>query len=185
MTRNRHSPNNVECVRLAQMRSNIYKFSIGLALVAGMSSCSPQSKSTIGQGSGETTPPDTTVEPQKPDTTKTPPIPWEIYINKFTISPTNGCILRYVTGLRNPNGKASSSSSCGDSGGPIYEAKIEVPDDEENHYSITITHPAGEGRLSFTRDVIFTGEEIEFYRDANWRIGIRAESQPRHSQPEQ
>ncbi|NOY00152.1 MAG: hypothetical protein GXP30_10520 [Verrucomicrobia bacterium] len=166
------------------MRLALTPLIIGFVVLTAALSCSPQSQQSTEQNSIDTKLPNSSVEPQNPDTEKSPPIPWEIYINKYTNSPTNGCILRYVTGLRNLNGKASSSASCGDTGGPIYETKIEVPDDEENHYSITVTHPVGEGRASFTRDVIFTGEDIEFYRDSNWRIGMRAESQPQHSQPE-
>jgi len=154
------------------------RFIIGLALAIAMTACSRQSPVANEQDLAELSIPETTVAEKKAaPSTKAPPLAWEIYINKYAISPTNGCISRSGKGPRDPNSAVTSqTTTCGDTGGPLYEVKVEIPDEKENHYSISITHPIDGGRMTFTRDVIFKGEEIEFYRDDKWRIGIRSDS---------
>lgn len=96
----------------------------------------------------------------------------EVYVNQHTISPTNGSTLRpNFTGPSN----TYVSTSTNQKDKPPYSAKVSYigTKDGVDHYSVTIGYPVGEEMRSETKDIFYSGAEIEIFRDAEYRIGIR------------
>ena len=105
----------------------------------------------------------------------------DVYVNQFTLSPTNGSILR-------PNFTGPSitnvSTSTNQKDKPPYGAKISYigTKDGIDHYLVVITYPVGEEMKSETKEIFYRGSDIEIFRDSEYRIGIRPSTEKRTEQ---
>ena len=122
-------------------------------------------------------------DPSTPDTSS---LEWvqprhprfEVYINQYSLSPTQGVIGRPNFEAWSPNVQDIHTFSTNQEGEPPYAAKIEykgtAPDGD--HYLITISHPAQNNMETIALSKIYNGAEIELFKDDEYRIGIRPRS---------
>lgn len=99
----------------------------------------------------------------------------EVYLNKYKMSPTIGAIGHPNLTLWQPNERAMYTFGVGEAGKPQYSARIEYKGtkDGNDYYSFTITYPVENNITSFTEEIIYKGDDIEIWRDSEYRIGIR------------
>jgi len=99
----------------------------------------------------------------------------EVYINQYTLSPTQGAIGRPNLEIWRPNVHTVHTYSTNQEGKPPYTAKLEYKGTapEGDHYFVTITHPIDSNVETIELNTVFTGTEIEFFKDTQYRIGIR------------
>lgn len=98
--------------------------------------------------------------------------PIDVYINQFTLSPTNGATFR--PSFTSPT-NSHASGSTNQEGKPPYSADITYlgTKDGVDHYSFITTYPVAGGMKSETKEIYYSGTEIEIFRDSEYRIGIR------------
>lgn len=99
----------------------------------------------------------------------------EIYLNRYTISPEQGAISRPYPSIWAPNAGVGYSFGVGEIGEPQYSASIEYKGTKNgsDYYSITIIYPAKNHIASFTKEIIYKGDDIEIWRDSEYRAGVR------------
>ena len=98
-----------------------------------------------------------------------------LYINQYKLGPHQGAALRPNLSNWKPQVKQKFSATTNQEGQPPYSATLEYlghkPD--ADIYSVTITHPASGGTTTFTKEIRFSGSDIEIFRDDHYRIGLR------------
>jgi len=99
----------------------------------------------------------------------------EVYINQYTLSPTQGAIGRPNLEIWRPNVQMVHTYSTNQEGKPPYTAKLEYKGTaaDGDHYSVTISYPIDSNMETIELNTVFTGTEVELFKDTQYRIGIR------------
>lgn len=99
----------------------------------------------------------------------------EVYINRYTLSPTDGAIGRPNLSYWSKNSKMTYFYSLDSNGEVPYKAKITYKGKHEgkDHYVTHISYPSETGIQTSERTIVYEGKDIELYKDSTHRIGIR------------
>ena len=109
----------------------------------------------------------------------------EVYINQYVHNPWSGCIGHPDISSWKPNCKISQGFSCGDAGELQYTINIECKGSKSgfDHYHILISYPSEGHLVSFSKDIVYEGNDIELFKDSMYKIGIRPRPPLKNSEP--
>ncbi len=99
----------------------------------------------------------------------------ELYMNNYVLGPKQGSIMRLNFLLWSPDVKTKFSTSTNQEGKPPYSVSLEYlgrkPDGDL--YNVTISFPIAETPKTLSRELVYSGGDVELLRDTEYRIGIR------------